>query len=167
MAARGIVLWRWEFEMAGRPYGQGSHQAMRRPSGGIYYKVSDSERAHRARMIAAMRRLWRTDGPPKVGGRKWLGPVSVDARFVFDRPKSQLSARGGPKPSAPLWHVQTPDLDHLARLAGDALTQSHVLDDDRQIAEWTARRVWGNREGQAGTWLTVTGWATEKMGVGA
>lgn len=153
--------------MAGRPHGQGSHQAMRRPSGGVHYKVSDGERAHRARMVGAMRRLWRTAGPPKVGGHTWEGPVSVDARFVFDRPKSQLSARGGPKPSAPLWHVQTPDLDKLQRLAGDALTLAGVLDDDRQIAEWTARRVWGNGEGQAGTWLTVTGWATETIGVGA
>ena len=61
------------------------------------------------------------------------GPVSVDARFVVERPKS-AKKRAHP-------HTK-PDLDKLCRALGDALTGVVVTDDSR-IVEWRARKEYG------------------------
>jgi Holliday junction resolvase RusA-like endonuclease len=56
---------------------------------------------------------------------------------------------------APLDHIQAPDTDKLQRLVGDALEQAGVVDDDSQISNWLATKVWVERGGESGTALTV------------
>jgi Holliday junction resolvase RusA-like endonuclease len=57
-------------------------------------------------------------------------PVSLRCEFVFPRPKSHFgtgSNSGKLKPSAPAYHVTTPDLDKLLRSIGDAISIGQVL----------------------------------------
>jgi len=78
-----------------------------------------------------------------------MGAVEVHAIFTFPRPKSHY--RTGKfattmREDAPLYHTNAPDLDKLCRAIGDALRGTVILD-DRQIAQWFARKVYGSPAG--------------------
>lgn len=60
------------------------------------------------------------------------GAVAVEASFWFERPKSAVD------PDFPLGYEG--DLDKLQRNLGDALQRSRIIADDRQIADWAARK---------------------------
>lgn len=64
--------------------------------------------------------------------------VQVNAAFYFARPKSHLLKSGAVKPDAPTFPSR-PDLDHLQRAIGDALTGVCYLD-DAQIVTWRASK---------------------------
>jgi Holliday junction resolvase RusA-like endonuclease len=55
------------------------------------------------------------------------------------------------RPNAPVQCVTTPDLDKICRLIGDALQAAQVLNDDRQICVWSARRAWHGWPGDPGS----------------
>lgn len=73
-------------------------------------------------------------------------PVSVSITFYFARPQSHFGSGARNqilRPSAPLRHAQTPDLDKLTRAVLDACT-GQIWRDDRQVCklcnvckEWT------------------------------
>lgn len=69
------------------------------------------------------------------------GPVRIDLTFEFARPQSHRRARGALKDTAPLFHVSTPDVDNLAKLALDAMN-GRFYRDDSQVVELTARKVY-------------------------
>lgn len=60
------------------------------------------------------------------------GAVAVEAWFYFERPKNAVN------PDFPLGYEG--DLDKLQRNLGDALQRSRIIADDRQIADWAARK---------------------------
>lgn len=67
-------------------------------------------------------------------------PVRLVATFWLDRPKSHYGKRGL-RPSAPEFPAGRPDLDHLVRAVGDALTASGVAWlDDSQIVKVRAAK---------------------------
>ena len=74
------------------------------------------------------------------------GPVEVQVKFVFPRPKKHYHQRkldmGTLRDDAPLYHTNTPDLDKLQRAIGDALSKI-VINDDSQIARWTTSKIYG------------------------
>lgn len=75
------------------------------------------------------------------------GPVHVTVTFAFVRPKAHYRTGRNAhllRPDAPALMSTGPDLDKLQRAIGDALTGT-VLRDDRQIAQWTAIKAWGDR----------------------
>ncbi len=81
---------------------------------------------------------------------KVLGPVEIWLTFVFKRPKSHFTSKGEiRKPfkhmTAPCWHRRL-DLDKLTRAVFDALTGC-AYEDDGQITDLHARKVWGETEG--------------------
>jgi crossover junction endodeoxyribonuclease RusA len=72
--------------------------------------------------------------------------VELDALFVFPRPKSHYRTgryAGQLRTNAPRWCEVKPDADKLARAIGDALT-GVLLRDDKQIVQWTIRKVYGD-----------------------
>lgn len=78
-------------------------------------------------------------------GTPFAGPVTLDATFTFPRPKSHYrTGRHADelRPDAPAWHSSKPDTDKLLRAIGDAIT-GIVVRDDSQIAQITARKVYG------------------------
>jgi Holliday junction resolvase RusA-like endonuclease len=75
------------------------------------------------------------------------GPVEVQVRFVFPRPKKHFHQGrvnyGQLRPDAPTYHSHAPDLDKLQRAIGDALSKI-VINDDAQIARWTTAKMYGS-----------------------
>jgi crossover junction endodeoxyribonuclease RusA len=139
--------------MPGLPRPQGSMKPLvNRRTGVPFNKHSDSTIEHRNNLIMHLRRAW--------GARKPLaGAVTVMATFGFERPKSHYKTGKSTshllRDDAPLDHIQAPDTDKLQRLVGDALEQAGVVDDDSQISNWLATKVWVDRGGENGTAITV------------
>lgn len=67
----------------------------------------------------------------RVNGFTYEGPVSVDATFVLERPKTATRR---------LWPHKYPDLDKLARMLLDALTVAQVVKDDSLVVELNLRK---------------------------
>jgi len=73
------------------------------------------------------------------------GPVWLHVAFSFPRPKSHMGTgrnAGKLKPSAPVRHVQRPDVDNLAKGVMDAMTQAGVWRDDDQIVRLIVAKAW-------------------------
>lgn len=76
-----------------------------------------------------------------------VGPVSVTAAFVFERPKSVRRRLMSVKP----------DLDKLARSLGDALTDAGVIEDDARIVHWHLTKRYAGEQESSGVHLTIQG----------
>ena len=70
-------------------------------------------------------------------------PIGVEITSTIARPLGHIGARGL-RPSAPAMPAmgRTGDVDKLARLVLDALTDSGLLDDDSQVVEVTSRKTY-------------------------
>lgn len=92
---------------------------------------------------------------PHVQADPMGGPVAVSIDFYLPRPKGHLSTfqghpqLGHPKPSAPVHHLQTPDLDNLAKSTLDAITEMRLWEDDAQVVQLTTTKQWGENGGAA------------------
>jgi Holliday junction resolvase RusA-like endonuclease len=62
------------------------------------------------------------------------GPVKVNCRFIFPRPKNHYRTNGKLKDWAPWYHTAKPDRDNLDKAVLDCLTQLGVWKDDKQVA---------------------------------
>lgn len=85
------------------------------------------------------------------------GPVKLDLRFSFPRPKSHYGTGKNSsqlKGSAPVEHAQRPDIDNLVKAAMDAMN-GVLYDDDKQVVSLSASKVWALQPDQAGVVLTV------------
>jgi Holliday junction resolvase RusA-like endonuclease len=74
------------------------------------------------------------------GRQKFLGPVAIEARFVFQPPpswseKRRLTAFGTS-------HAQKPDLDNLLKQVLDSMN-AVVFGDDASVVQITATKQWG------------------------
>ena len=77
------------------------------------------------------------------------GPVSMIVDFVFARPVNHYGSGKNAarlKESAPVRMSNGYDLDKLQRSIGDALT-GIVYRDDKQIDEWHAQKIYGDKTG--------------------
>lgn len=75
------------------------------------------------------------------------GPVRIEVTFAFVRPKSHYRTgknAGVLRDDAPFWHCNPGDTDKLQRAIGDALT-GIAYADDKQIASWSADKIWDER----------------------
>jgi crossover junction endodeoxyribonuclease RusA len=118
------------FFIAGRPIPQGS------------LKFINGHAIHvRAQDLA----LWRADianAARAINIPKAEGPVKIDLKFVFYRPKTVKRK----EPSV------RPDLDKLIRAVLDGLTDV-AYKDDEQVTDLTASKSYGE---QQGVWIIVT-----------
>lgn len=128
-------------EIPGTPQQQGSKTQVRTRSGNtVMLEANRNLKPWRSLAITALRDMWSAD--------PIMGPVFVWARFYFTRPLAHYGTgrnAGQVKSSAPVWFTSPPDTDKLQRALGDALTQSGVIHDDRQIVGWDARKAYANR----------------------
>jgi Holliday junction resolvase RusA-like endonuclease len=72
------------------------------------------------------------------------GPVGVTALFTFPRPLTHRTSTGRPSAQWRTYKRSRPDLDHLLRSIGDAITVAGVIKDDAQIVHWDALKVYGD-----------------------
>ena len=78
---------------------------------------------------------------------KYEGPVEVDLRFYFDRPKSHLNGSGSLRKGYSPSHTVKPDLDKLVRALLDAGTDAGVWHDDAQVVRLTASKRYVGTDG--------------------
>lgn len=93
----------------------------------------------------------------EAGLTKFEGPVSVEFRFNFKRPKSHFNSAGKVKATAPTYHTQRPDADNLAKGNCDALTMAGAWDDDAQLARVLITKDWSFGSSSGGCHITITG----------
>jgi len=96
------------------------------------YSAPKSDAYHRQVQMAAWLEM--------RGRQKFLGPVAVEARFVFQPPpswseKRRLTALGTA-------HAQKPDLDNLLKQVLDSMN-AVVFGDDASVVKITATKQWG------------------------
>jgi Holliday junction resolvase RusA-like endonuclease len=74
------------------------------------------------------------------------GPITVLISLYFKRPRSHYGTgknAGILKDSAPVWHIQKPDVDNAAKFILDVLN-GLAWDDDKQIVGLNVFKVWGD-----------------------
>lgn len=138
--------------LPGKPVPQGSMTLMTsRSTGRPFGKYNSNVISHRNELVLELQANW-GDRPPLTS------PVELRVDFCFDRPKSHYRTgryAGVRKDSAPQRHIQTPDVDKLCRLIGDALTIAGVLKDDKLICNLVAAKYWATTDGGARTLVQV------------
>ena len=121
-------------EIQGTPKPQGSMMTSA-TSAALWYP--EKTKLHRNYVIDALRGWWEYE-PATM-------PIQLDLLFRMPRPAWHFGTgrnAGVLKASSPAQHTQTPDLDKLVRLVGDALVGAGVIHDDSQIHTIHADKVW-------------------------
>ena len=129
------------FVVHGRPAGQGSKKVY--GPGRVVESskhVKPWREAVKAAALVAM---------TEQGLARFDGPVHVTLGVFFKRPRHHY--RTGRfahllRENAPNWMTGTPDADKIARATLDALTDSGVFVDDRQVAWLTVMKHWESPE---------------------
>jgi len=73
------------------------------------------------------------------------GKITLRVAFIMPRPKSHYGTgknSGAPKPSAPTYHTQKPDLDNPVKFVKDCLN-GVCWRDDSQVVSLIASKSWG------------------------
>jgi Holliday junction resolvase RusA-like endonuclease len=131
----------YEFMVPGAPHP--CMRARRAANGGMFDPVRNQE----AKALIG----WTA----KVEGvRPVAGPVEIWINFVYARPKSHLKADGSLKASAPLHHVQVPDVDNLVKTVKDGL-KGIAWKDDCQVVAVHAEKRWAEGGDGSGTVVTI------------
>ena len=140
------------FRVLGRPVPQGSVKAYSSKQ-----IVANNDRALGS---------WRTDvasAAQRAKPENWdiKGPVALKCEFVFPRPLTHYGTGKNAsklKPSAPIHHVTTPDLDKLIRSASDSISDAVarvLLYSDAQIVSINATKRY-QTDDFLGAIITVT-----------
>ena len=85
----------------------------------------------------------------------YSGPVAVTLHFGFVRPKSHYRKTGGLTKSAPIGHLNKPDLDNCVKAVFDALTTIGVWTDDTQVVDLCATKRYADPGDRAGCQITI------------
>lgn len=96
---------------------------------------------------------WEASCEAGCHGRVWqpyAGPVRVNVKFTFTRPRSHY--RTGRfsdvlRPDAPVFKASPPDLDKALRASFDAITDAGVWTDDARVVYVLASKSYGDRPG--------------------
>lgn len=150
------------FIVYGRPQPAGSKRAfpVRRASGALGVSVTDDNPQSRdwknAVASAAVDARPRFFGPDD-GGDLLDGPLVLQIRFTFARPKSHFGTgrnAGVVKPGAPEAHTVRPDCTKLLRAVEDALTGVLWRDDAQVVAQDVRKRYGPHDAAEVVIWPT-------------
>jgi Holliday junction resolvase RusA-like endonuclease len=130
------------FAIHGTPIQQGSARAFVRNGRAVI--TSDTRRD-----LRSWRRRVGIAAKVAAGGRKAHENVPVTVRMVFRIPPPQKMPKGRVAPTV------TPDLDKLERAVFDALTQSGVIADDKQIVDSHPVKVYATQAHPPGVWVEL------------
>jgi len=131
------------FFVPGTPVAKGSGRAFYNPKIKRAFVVQDN--AARQKPFASMISYIAQE----QGLKPLSGPVFIGMLFQFPRPKAHFHT--GKKSyllrdDAPLYHINTPDVDKCARLVLDALT-GIAWHDDKQAQIFEARKIYSDEPG--------------------
>jgi len=133
-----------EFFVPGRPAPQGSKRYIggSAKQGGRFIEAS--------KYLPAWRTAMRESALQAIEEQGWVktsGPVEVEVTFFLERPATISQAK---RP----WPIKPPDLDKLVRSL-DSLTDAGVWDDDGQIVNLKAAKLYADTQG-TGAHIKVT-----------
>jgi len=130
-----------KFFIPGRPATAGSKKGFPvRTKTGIRVAIVDSSGQRGKDWRSDCKRFASDFAPDEL----YQGPLGVTLRFQLHRPKSHYGSGKNErkrKPSAPIKHIQTPDVLKLARAVEDALT-GIIWKDDKQICAEFIEKEW-------------------------
>ncbi len=142
---------RYKITVHGRSRAKGSMKCVGGPGGRHRIVEVIDNRPWRDSVAAAARAIL-----DQVGG-PFTGPVGVQLLFTLAKPKSHPYRRW------PIWR-SSGDIDKLARLVLDAITDAGLWHDDSQCVRLTASKVYlGEPTAGAVEGLTLWVWALEEM----
>ncbi|PXY17365.1 hypothetical protein BA062_37760 [Prauserella flavalba] len=87
------------------------------------------------------------------------GPLAVTIQFVMPRPKSHYrTGRNAERlrDNAPRLPAGKPDIDKLARAVLDAIGSAHVWQDDAQVVNLHATKIYQALDEKPGAWIEIT-----------
>lgn len=113
--------------VSGRPAPQGNHRT--NAAGFIYEQQGEQLKVWRDAVTYLARARWR--------GAPASGPMKVELSFAMPKPKKITR----PMPTT------RPDLDKLVRAVLDALTHARVWEDDSQVVELSASKLYADEPG--------------------
>ncbi len=123
-----------------KPHGSKSAFAFRRKDGSLGAAVTDSSgvagKAWRAQLAGVLVEEWSMEDLLE-------GPLVLDLTFFMPRPKGHYGTGRNAdklKPSAPEYHITTPDKTKLTRCVEDALTGTVYRDDKQVIDGWQKKQ---------------------------
>jgi len=134
------------FQVQGNPVAQ--PRPRRSVRGGVYTPAKGIK-AWRTRIAIAARQQ-------KI--KTIQGPIILNLMFFMPRPKSHFrTGRHAAvlKDSSPLRHIQTPDIDNLAKAVMDALSKAQVWGDDSQVTVLNSAKYWATKR-EPGVKITIT-----------
>jgi crossover junction endodeoxyribonuclease RusA len=118
-----------------------------------------------------MTRRGRVYDPSAEDKREWMkvaqsfcptvplsGALKVNLEFIMPRPKSHFGTGkndGKLKPSAPVYHLHTPDLDNLVKFVLDAMNGKFYAD-DAQIVSIECNKIFSNDKDESGTIVYIS-----------
>lgn len=132
-----------EFTVPGVPAPQGNKTAYVRGGRAV---LVEGRRPEARQHFQSWRNAVAFNAAQAAAGEILIGPVELDVRFFFPRPKSHYGQGRNAtvvKQFAPRVHTGKPDLDKLIRAIGDALTGA-AIKDDSQIAVVRAVKAYGD-----------------------
>lgn len=134
------------FRVHGEPKGQPRPRAFARKMGDRFVaRVFDSGTAEQWKSLIA------AEAKAHIPAMPLVGPVAVDASFIFSRPNKHFVANNPSRPlraDAPEWHTTKPDRDNLEKALLDALTQlGGFWHDDCQVCAGEVRKAYGSHPG--------------------
>jgi crossover junction endodeoxyribonuclease RusA len=135
----------------GTPASQGSKRAF--VQGGRAVMLNDDKklRPWRNSIIEAARAA-------RVTGERLPGPLAMEARFVFNRPRSHYRTGKNAhllRDDAPIFVNQTPDIDKILRSTLDGLTEAAVWVDDSRVVSLIATKRYANEGEAPGAYIRI------------
>ena len=85
-------------------------------------------------------------------------PVRLALRFQMQRPRSHFGTGRNAnklKPTAPTYCLTTPDLDNSEGAVMDAITESGLWIDDKQVCDMRSMKVYTGRDEVPGVWIDI------------
>jgi len=83
------------------------------------------------------------------------GPVRVDIRWLFPRPRRLCRKRD---PDGPVWQISRPDRDNLDKAVLDAVSTIMFWRDDAQVCAGTIEKLYHGKAKRPGALISVWQW---------
>jgi Holliday junction resolvase RusA-like endonuclease len=141
------------FEVLGEPKGQPRPRAFARKMGAIhvarFYDSDVADTWKRQVRLAIIQAAYEAEWTLTTDA------VLVSMNFAMPRPKSHMGVKGL-RPSAPKSSGGKPDIDNLAKLVLDQITQTErVWRDDSQVVSLMAHKFWALGD-KHGCWVSIS-----------
>jgi Holliday junction resolvase RusA-like endonuclease len=122
-----------DVEVPGQPVGKGRPRFTRK--GHVYSSAKTVKWERKAAEI------FKADYQ-KRRSQTYKGAASLEVEAVAQRPKGKTRKRD---PNGRIWRTVKPDGDNVLKIVADAIEKARVIENDKQIVEWSLRSYYGGK----------------------